>query len=392
MGDGDLRVPRLAEDWQARGRSLSPEEGFLLSRIDGRTTWGVLRQIGGLPPEQVDRCLERWLDGGLVEIAPRPGAGSARAPRGETEPGVDLSPELQREIAAMEAALERPYHELLGVARDADPKAIKRAYFTLSKRFHPDRYFRRQIGSFRGRLERIFKKLAEAYELLSDPLTRAEVERSFEARPAAEAPRPAPAPRPGRREHLERLRRRFRLPDSVRAERQRKARDFHEAARHSFAEGRWLEAAASARLAIAFDPFESRYKATFSEVQIRLYEFRAAELLRQPQAGDAASRQETLRLYEEVLHYRPGDAAVQHQGARLAAELGELDKAREYAQAACEIAPEVAAHHLTLAQALRRAGALAEARRALGAAEKLAPEDRDVREERRALQRAGRNR
>ena len=38
-----------------------------------------------------------------------------------------------------------------------------------SKEFHPDRYFRKQIGPYTRRLERIFKKVLEAHEILSDP-------------------------------------------------------------------------------------------------------------------------------------------------------------------------------------------------------------------------------
>ena len=50
-------VPRLAPGWEARGAGLSPAEGFLLSRIDGSTSWRVLRQIAGVSPEEVDRIV-----------------------------------------------------------------------------------------------------------------------------------------------------------------------------------------------------------------------------------------------------------------------------------------------------------------------------------------------
>ena len=58
---------------------------------------------------------------------------------------------------------------LLGVEPGADRRTIKRAYFKLSKEFHPDRYFRKEIGDYAERLERIFKKVLEAHEMLSDP-------------------------------------------------------------------------------------------------------------------------------------------------------------------------------------------------------------------------------
>lgn len=175
---------------------LSAAEGYLLSRIDGRTPWRLLREIGGIPAVDVDACLERWLAQGVVEVvggssAARPAAGpgvaarpavgidAASAPPAATatvaidasllDPALDIDCDVQRRILEFECALSRPYHELLGVPLGADPKAVKRAYFKLSKEFHPDRYFRKQIGPFAPRLERIFKKVLEAHEILSDP-------------------------------------------------------------------------------------------------------------------------------------------------------------------------------------------------------------------------------
>ncbi len=391
MRDADPRVPRLAAGWERRGPSLSPREGFLLSRIDGRTSWRLLREIGGLPPDEVDRCLERWLADGLLEVA-EPAARSAPAtPKGAAgplDPGLDLSVERQQEILDLEARLDRPYHELLGVGLDADDKAIKRAYFALSKRFHPDRYFRQRIGPFEERLERIFEKLVEAYELLSDPSTRAEIQRSLaEAGPPRPVPAESAAP-PSPRQHLERLRRMFRIPEEIRAERSFKARQFFESYRVAAAQGRWLEAAASTRLAIAFDPGEAAYRQAFCEAQARVQEMRAGELLER--AGgfmDASDQQEALRLCEEVIAYRPGNAEMNRRAAGLALELGEFEKAREYAEAACEIEPELALHHVLLCRVLRRAGLPDRAREALKVAERLDPKDAELLKERRALQR-----
>src|SRR5262245_51362910 len=89
------QVPQLAPGWEKRALSLSPAEGFLLSRIDGATPWTLLREIGGLAPEQADRCLERWVADGLVtglDSVPIPSRAGGRpaSPAGEKlEPGVD---------------------------------------------------------------------------------------------------------------------------------------------------------------------------------------------------------------------------------------------------------------------------------------------------------------
>lgn len=62
---------------------------------------------------------------------------------------------------------QRDYYEVLGVARDADEKAIKDAFRKLAMQYHPDR--NREPGA-----EEKFKEIAEAYAILSDPAKRAE--------------------------------------------------------------------------------------------------------------------------------------------------------------------------------------------------------------------------
>ncbi|MFK7913047.1 MAG: DnaJ C-terminal domain-containing protein [Pseudomonadales bacterium] len=55
----------------------------------------------------------------------------------------------------------RDYYETLGVPRDADAAAIKKAYRTLARRYHPD-------VSKEPDAEERFKAVAEAYEVLKD--------------------------------------------------------------------------------------------------------------------------------------------------------------------------------------------------------------------------------
>ncbi len=190
---------RLAAGYDSTSLSLSPEEGFVLSRIDGSTPWSLLREISGLPPERVDRCLERWLGEGLLEMdGARPAAASVAcaAPEvsspseGDLDPGLELDLDVQRRVLEFESRLDESYYEILGVGPSAEPREIKRAYFRLSREFHPDRYFRREIGPFARRFERIFRKLLEAHEMLSDPMARAEMEKSL-VQGAGREPQPA---------------------------------------------------------------------------------------------------------------------------------------------------------------------------------------------------------
>lgn len=404
------KVLCLAPDCDPTALEIDPSEGFLLSRIDGRTPWRVLREMGAMSPEEVDLCLEGWIARGIVRVddsasereeerrrKSRQRESGQRRARADTAAQAPIPTELdesqldedleidvaiQRRILEFEMTLARPYHEILGVAPEADAKQIKKAYFKLSKEFHPDRFFRKRIGTYAARLDRIFKKATEAYELLSDPATRAEIEKSMRGAPpprpsssaAAEGSAPAAPPRPLTK--LERLRQRMpRLPESVLAERRRKAKEFFDAAKLSENRGSFVEAAQGVRLAIAFDPFNEEYKRAFGEVQARAMEQRAERLLEETEGLDASQMKQALRMLEDVLLYRPHDPKVNDRAAGVALELGQVEKAREYAQRSVEHSPDVAAYRKTLARVHLAAGEKGHAAHELEKALKLDPAD-----------------
>ncbi|MBD3884316.1 molecular chaperone DnaJ [Phormidium tenue FACHB-886] len=66
------------------------------------------------------------------------------------------------------------YYEILGVSRSADKEELKNAYRRLARKYHPD------VNKDPGAEER-FKEINRAYEVLSEPETRARYDRFGEA-------------------------------------------------------------------------------------------------------------------------------------------------------------------------------------------------------------------
>jgi tetratricopeptide (TPR) repeat protein len=225
-------------------------------------------------------------------------------------------------------------------------------------------------------VETCFRKLLEAYELLSDPQTRSEVQA---------APRRAADASPARRSSLE-ARRRLRervgaLAGAKRAteERRRKAKSFFEAGMAAFAKERWLEAAGAVRLAIAFDLENAAFRERFAEVQRKAHEERAKALQKQGEAAlELRDYPQALRLFEEAVHYRPADPELAMRGAKIAQVLGELKKAKELAAHAVELAPENGIYRRTLGLVYRDAGLAANAKRELEAALRCDPSDAEA--------------
>jgi tetratricopeptide (TPR) repeat protein len=66
------------------------------------------------------------------------------------------------------------HYEVLGIGRAATTEEIKKAYFHLSKLYHPDRHFEKEMDDMKGNLEALFTRIHEAYSTLSSQQKREE--------------------------------------------------------------------------------------------------------------------------------------------------------------------------------------------------------------------------
>jgi curved DNA-binding protein CbpA len=199
------RTPRLVAGRDIRSLPLSPREAFLLSRIDGSLNESDLATLTGFDPQGVSASIDRLIALGAVELDPRDQAAARgsgpvlnekgtppRSPAQTSRPSQtqfrtirydareldepsDLDLERKRRVLEVHAQLGQvDYYTLLGIAEGCEKKDIKRAYYAIGPDFHPDRFYGKNLGSFKAKMEAIFGQLTFAYETLASPERRAE--------------------------------------------------------------------------------------------------------------------------------------------------------------------------------------------------------------------------
>jgi curved DNA-binding protein CbpA len=174
-----------------------------LSRVDAPLALGELLAVSGLPETQTRQCVYALALGGFLARAAWPVALSANAPAqtpaDKTEAGnaataqpsiqtkdepeattaskAETPPDSRAEIDALFALVyDANHYQILNVERSASDAEIKRSYYVLAKRFHPDRFQRDAEDSLRTQIEASFMKITQAYETLRDPRARAAYE------------------------------------------------------------------------------------------------------------------------------------------------------------------------------------------------------------------------
>ena len=255
---------------------LTPQEGFVASRLFGRRmALTEIIQATGLPAAQVTGLVQSLVQKGALVVDGGADA-AAKPPERSDDPyaGVvfplpliqeqnDLNDEQKKRILHVEMNLDTwTHYRLLGVRRSASGADIKAAFFKASKEFHPDAFFRKNLGSYGERLDRIFRAMKAGYDVLTNTEKRAVYDETVggELSPEEVAELEAMAVQKRQAQddqaRLDRTAERLkeqRLKRNPLAERLKKGRELFRAAEEAKKAGRIDEAVNHARMALTYD-------------------------------------------------------------------------------------------------------------------------------------------
>ena len=284
---------------------------------------------------------------------------------------VDLPLETRKEILYLHARLgEIDHWQVLGLRWNAPAEAARAAYLDKVKVFHPDRHAGRRLGSYLGRIERIFRALTEARDVLSDPVRRPEYAR-----------RTAPPEEFARMEtrkledEVRTAERRARLaranPLVARASR---VQDLVRRGKEAMAEGRFGPAANDFLTALGLDPRHPEARALAEEAKSKVGAGRARELYDRGLAAELlGNRAAALAALREAAEIDPGEPRYAAAASRAALDAGDVEGALELAESAVRAGPRLARAFEALGAALQRQGQARDAKRALERALELDP-------------------
>jgi curved DNA-binding protein CbpA len=165
------KIPQLVDGADVRAHDIAGQDAFVHSCIDGVLNVDDIADVTVLSREEALASIERLIELKLVEwIVPK---ASSAPPEPEVVRDVELDEELQKRIQETFRRADKINHyELLGVAMDVEQAEIRKAYFALSKTFHPDAYYGKRLGPFKAQMEVIFRKVTDAYEAVGRPKKR----------------------------------------------------------------------------------------------------------------------------------------------------------------------------------------------------------------------------
>ncbi len=219
------------------------------------------------------------------------------------------------------------HYGMLGLSPEVEAADIQAAYYQLSRDWHPDRHYRRELGDYRDKLEYVFVHITKAYKTLSNKDDRRRYHRDnkplieaarLDAAKASSSAETTDAPQrkkrrrkltPEQRAARERAKKRMaqkkmdprtrairKLKEQARG-RNSRAKRYFDQGQTDYNEGNIAKAVSSLHLAVQFDPNNKEYRALYELARSEASSSASVQFM---QAGESA---ESFQNYKEAMYH-----------------------------------------------------------------------------------------
>lgn len=303
---------------------LSAEQGFLMSRLNDKTRIKDLLPLCPWPEQQTLALLEELLQQNFLEkLQEASGFESQKLETIESQLAELcknkelqwMKLDLQKEILLKTQSLSTasPY-DILETRKIATSSEIKNSYLKLSRKYHPDRFFRKPLGPFKVYLTKIFEAIQAAYSQLKDPHEREIVDRKL--RTASKSEGPSKPKTTKRKKKLGPL-----------VEKIGKAEKFYKDGQIAEEAGHYIAATNAYQLAYQTNPQKSVYQEAYERILPFLKKEKAHSLLEQAKNAEQLSMyEEVLKRSEEALRHLPESAEANLLAAKAIIELKDKER------------------------------------------------------------------
>ncbi|MDD8025581.1 MAG: J domain-containing protein [Acidobacteriota bacterium] len=176
-------------------RTLGTDEKELLASLDGSRSVQEIMASTAMEPKHFWRTIYLFYCLDLADFrkpGPEPASVPASGPEAsaaseapsETAVSADLRAAIEEVLAFHQRLPRLDYYQILEVGRTTGDEDIKKAYFRLARKFHPDRFGRQADAEVRDKIEAVFDAVSKAYRTLSRKDQRA----MYDSKSAGPAP------------------------------------------------------------------------------------------------------------------------------------------------------------------------------------------------------------
>jgi tetratricopeptide (TPR) repeat protein len=154
---------------------LTADEKDILEKVNGTDTAEIILLTLTIPPDQFWKSLYLFYCLDVVAFEAK-----AEETRRESdtvkpsggEPRGDIPPQVAAVLAFRDTLPSMTFYQILDLPRTASDEDVKKAYFQMARRFHPDRFERKLVADYKDHIDAVFDAITNAYRTLSNKEAR----------------------------------------------------------------------------------------------------------------------------------------------------------------------------------------------------------------------------